>query len=544
VTAFDADVCIVGAGPAGLALAQALAGSGVQVVLLEAGNDREAQLDEAIHAVGEEAYPQSHVSQTRAAMLGGTSGLWSYRMNNVDDDPDGGERGCRYAPMDPIDFESRPEIPHSGWPITRADLDQWYERAQPVCGLGRYDYRPAGWSSADAGPLPLDPTLVESQMFQFGPGSAWRGDVVGKLRSQPNVSILTETAVTRLETDPAGSRVIAVHYRRGETAGTIRARSTVLAAGGIENSRLLLLSDREVRGGLGNGTGQVGRYWMEHPQVRGGMLVSPKTAELGAKLRLYDAHWQGGSKVMAKLSVAPERMRHEGLLSTSALLLPREEVLASPAVQAFTALRSPTAQRATPAYRARLAARIAMGAPDLVTARRAIAEQPGLDLSGWAGRPDAGHFRVFEIVHQTEQSPDPDNRITLSGETDQHGRRMPILHWRWTVEDRRRITRSRNLYAEAFNRAGLGKVIQRDWDHGQPRMVGGNHHHLGGTRMSADPAHGVVDADTKVHGVANLFVAGSSVFPSGGSVNPTLTIVALSLRLADHLRQQLATLPD
>jgi choline dehydrogenase-like flavoprotein len=167
--------------------------------------------------------------------------------------------------------------------------------------------------------------------------------------------------------------------------------------------------------------------------------------------------------------------------------------------------------------------------------------QPGLDLNGWSGRADAGRFRVFELVHQTEQSPDPENRITLSYDTDEFGRRTSILHWRWRDEDRRRITRARDLYAQAFARSGLGRLIQGDWDRGQPRMVGGNHHHLGGTRMSADPRTGVVDVDAKVHGVAGLYVAGSSVFPAGGSVNPTLTIVALALRLADHVATTLQT---
>ena len=534
----QADVCLIGAGPAGLSLALALSAAGVRVALLEGAPAGTVSPLTDVRLEGEQAYPQGDIGQTRAASLGGTAGLWSYRMSNDDDQP----RGCRYAPLDPIDFEARDEVAHSGWPLTRADLDPWYARAQSLCGLGRFDYDPAGWSSSEAPVLPLDPDLVESQMFQFAPASVWTTDAVRTLRARPGVVLLTDANVTGLQADRAGTRVTAVRWQRSDgTTGTVQARCTVLAAGGIENSRLLLLSDREVRGGLGNGTGQVGRYWMEHPQVRGGLLVGP--AGLGAGLRLYDAHWQDGSKVMAKLSIHPDRVRREGLLSTSALLLPRDDVLAGPAVQAFTAIRSPSGRAASPVARAVLAARIAIGVRDLLTARRVMAVHPGLDHSGWAARPDAGRFRVFEIVHQTEQSPDPDNRIRLGRDTDRFGRRLPVLHWRWSAEDRRRITRSRDLYAEGLAAAGFGEVIQRDWDEGRPRMVGGNHHHLGGTRMSTDPATGVVDADARVHGVANLFVAGSSVFPGGGSVNPTLTIVALSLRLAAHLQSHLQRSP-
>ena len=547
VSVSEADVCVVGAGPAGLALAGALADAGVRVVLVEGG--REVRHLGDVLAEGQDAYPQDDVTRTRAGGLGGTAGIWSYRITNLDHqggDPDAGPRGCRYAPMDPVDFEARAEVPHSGWPLTRADLDPWYERAQPVCGLGRYDYSPAGWSTAARQPLPLPPELVETQMFQFGPASAWTVEALGRLRAADGVRIITGARVGELETDAAGGRVTAVHWR-GEDGGSgvVRARCTVLAAGGIENSRLLLLSDRHVRGGLGNGADQVGRCWMEHPLVRGGLLVAPAGAGLGGLLGLYDAHVSDGStKVMAKLSIAPDLVRAEGLLSTSALLLPRDDVLASPAVQAYTAVRSPSGRRAGLASRAVTAARVLVGARDLLTARRVMATHLGLDHNGWSTAPGAERVRVFEVLHQTEQSPDPDNRIVLSDATDRFGRRLPVLRWRWTDDDRRRITRSRDLYGQAFARAGLGRMIQTDWDGGRPRMLGGNHHHMGGTRMSAGPRTGVVDADARVHGVTNLFVAGSSVFPAGGSVNPTLTVVALSLRLADHLLTALPTLPE
>jgi choline dehydrogenase-like flavoprotein len=539
-----ADVCLVGAGPAGLSLAIALAFAGVQVVLIEGGGAGITQPLDDVRLEGEAAYPQSHISQTRASGLGGTSGLWSYRMSNLGDNPDAGERGCRYAPLDPIDFEARPEVPHSGWPLTRADLDPWYAKAQEAAGLGRFDYTPAGWSSPQAQPLRLDPRLVETQMFQFASGKNWTADAVNTLRASFAVKILSDTNVTELETDPTGGQVTAVHWRRDDgSTGVVNARATVLAAGGIENSRLLLLSDRQVRGGLGNGRDQVGRYWMEHPLVRGGLLVSSPEAGMGTKLGLYDAFWQDGNKVMGKLSVAAERMRAEGLLSTSALLIPRDEILAGPAFQAYTAARSPSGRSASLATKTLMRARIATGAADLLAARKAMAGQPDLDLNGWARRPGADRYRVFEIVHQTEQSPDPDNRIVLATDKDRFDRRIPVLKWRWTTEDRDRITRSRDLYAQAFAQAGLGEMIQKDWDQGRPRLLGGNHHHMGGTRISTDPSTGVVDADLKVHGVSNLFVAGSSVFPSGGSVNPTLTIVALSLRLAAHVKQTLPSLP-
>ena len=541
----EADVCIVGAGPAGLSVAEVLSSAGVRVVLLEGGTEGAWRQLADVRSDGEDAYPQSSVKETRGSGIGGTAGQWSYRMSNVDADAEAGERGCRYAPMDPIDFEQRAEVPHSGWPLSRSDLDPWYAKAQKISGLGEFAYHPNSWSTPQAQPLDLDPGLVETQMFQFAPASNWIDRVAGELRTRAGVLILTDANVTRLEVDTPGTTVTGVHYARSAGAGgSVRARAVVLATGGIETARLLLMSDDRISGGLGNSKDQVGRFWMEHPLVRGGMLVARPAGRLAERLKLYDAHWQGTTKVMAKLSIAADRMRKEGLLSTSCLFLPRHEVIAGGTVQAYNEIRSPSGRGSGLAHKALLGTRIALGAPALFNARKVIAAQPGLDHSGWSSAPDAGRFRVFEVIHQTEQSPDPDNRIMLDRRTfDRFGRPMPLLRWRWTPEDRRRITRSRNLYADALASAGLGDFVQTDWENGQPRMIGGNHHHLGGVRMSADPSNGVVDVNAKLHELSNLFVAGSSVFPSGGSVNPTLTIVALSLRLGSHLVKELPNLP-
>ena len=564
----EADVCIVGGGPAGLAVALGLIGTGLRLVMLEAGGAGAGSGPDGpgaplgrVRVEGEDPYPQSSIDETRGTGLGGTATLWSFRMaadraepadseaagangaNGANGNAKAAGRGCRYAPLDPIDLARRDDVPHSGWPLTRAVLDPWYARAQTAAGLGPFAYSPESWGGDDAPPLDLAHGTVTSSMFQFGPATAWTEDAVARLRADGGVRILTGAVVTRLETERGGEddrAVRAVRFRAGGQAGEVRARAVVLAAGGIENSRLLLLSDGEgAPRGLGNAYDQVGRYFMEHPLVRGGLLVVDPVGGLPGRLRLYDAHWKSGSLVMAKLALTEETVRHRGLVSTSVLLLPRDGAFAEPGVRAFQELRSPSAVAAGTGHRARLAVRAGLGAPGLLRARRAIAAQPGVDDAGWTRRPGAAgiaNVKVLEMLHQTEQTPDPANRLLLGDSRDEHGRRTAVLHWRWGAEDRRRVTAARDLYAAAFAQAGYARLVGGDWDRGQPRMIGGNHHHLGGTRMSRDPRDGVVDADCRVHGVRNLFVAGSSVFPTGGSVNPTLTIVALALRLAAHLR--------
>jgi choline dehydrogenase-like flavoprotein len=142
---------------------------------------------------------------------------------------------------------------------------------------------------------------------------------------------------------------------------------------------------------------------------------------------------------------------------------------------------------------------------------------------------------------QAEQAPNPDSRVTLGTRRDRFGLPVARVDWRPAPSDRASIRASQEAVDEALRAAGLGHVEFMLGDEHPPALLEGNFHHLGTTRMHTDPARGVVDADCRVHGVRNLYVAGSSVFPTYGCSNPTLTVVALALRLADHLKKQLAS---
>jgi choline dehydrogenase-like flavoprotein len=155
--------------------------------------------------------------------------------------------------------------------------------------------------------------------------------------------------------------------------------------------------------------------------------------------------------------------------------------------------------------------------------------------TGWSrlrGKPR--RFAALELLLNLEQAPDPDNRVTLDAACDRFGLPKPTLHWRWRALDQANLVRLRALVADELERHGLGRVEVADAPP-DPNA----HHHMGTTRMHRDPRRGVVDEHTRVHGLSNLYVAGSSVFPTSGFANPTLTLVALSLRLADHLEKQL-----
>ena len=155
--------------------------------------------------------------------------------------------------------------------------------------------------------------------------------------------------------------------------------------------------------------------------------------------------------------------------------------------------------------------------------------------------PPVEQPRTFHLMTRQEQAPNPLSRVTLSPERDALGMPRARLDWRLTELDRRSFRAFYEVLGREMGRAGIGRVQMRDWvlaaaDSPWPSSLGGGWHHMGTTRMHPDPKQGVVDADCRVHGIANLWVAGAAVYPTAGCVNPTLTLVALTLRLSDHLK--------
>jgi choline dehydrogenase-like flavoprotein len=532
----EADVCIVGAGPAGLATACALIDSGRSVVLLEAGADQaDTTTLPRLELDHEDPYPHGDVGTSRAAMVGGSAGLWAFQMIAAGDSAARSLAGCRYLPLQPLDFTARPAIGTPGWPINAADLDPWYEAAHQLCGLGPYRYDTEFWSDERAQPLPLEGTGVVSSMFQFGPASAWTVDARARLEAAANVTVRTDARVQWLECSPQGHRVSGVRVSSAEGGELVAARSVVLAAGGLETVRLLLDTGRHGDQVPGDEGGLVGAGFMEHPLVRGGLLLTDPDADVIRRLSLYATRRVRGTYVSGKLTLDDDLVAAEGLLACSALLVPRDTSYGSAGGQALARLRSPSGRRDPWPVKAGNVLRLLFGAPSVARAVLAARRQPTIDRADWSEIESGSRYSVFELLHQTEQGPDPGNRLTLADERDELDRSTLRLSWHWTVEEQQQVGRSRDLFARAFRERGIGVVMNTDWDDGRPRLLGGTHHHLGTTRMSADPAQGVVDPQCRVHGTENLFVASGSVFPSAGFVNPTLTVVALALRLGAQL---------
>ncbi len=539
---FFVDVCIVGAGAAGITLAHALVKSGLTVVLAEAGDVAPATDGSAFD--GEVMTPRHPpLDLYRSRCFGGTTALW----------------GGRCAPLDPLDFEVRPWVPFSGWPIGWSDLEPAYRRASAYCDLGAF-----AWDVASGLPhrppemIPgfRDHIVLSETIDRFGPpvrfGERYRPDLT---RSRKIRVLLNATAI-RLCLDPAGTRLERVLF--ASDAGrrfTVAARITVLAAGGLETTRLLLVSDDVCPAGVGNGHGLVGRFYMCHLQGKSATLC------LRRDLRGVVYHYERDSEGVycrRKLRIAAADQRARGLMNFVARL----EHPAIPDARHGNGILSAmylSRHLLKPEYARKLAETGLNGGT--APPRRAdllrhmwnvLADGPAVlrFAASWVPkrrfakrRPPyvalPGKDNVFHLDYYAEQAPNPDSRVVLSDRTDCFGCRRLRVDWRTMARDHDSVVESFRLIQSRLGAAGVGKLdYDEDYVRTQFSAIGG--HHMGTARMADHPSRGVVDSSGKVFGVDNLFIASSAIFPTCGYASPTLTLVALALRLADHLKERLA----
>jgi choline dehydrogenase-like flavoprotein len=514
----ETDVCIVGAGPAGISVARELVGNGASVLVLESGGRGVERRAQRLNRGQSAGYPIHRLHQSRVRAFGGTSRHWLRP----------GDETWAARPLDPVDFEVRPGIRYSGWPFDRSDLDPYYVHAQALCRLGPFDYDPGRWADpARTPPLPLPPGPVETTLFHHGT-SDFDGYYQELVRA-PNVTLLLHASAVELATGEDPGRVDRVEVRRDDGSRSfVRARLVVLAAGGIENPRLLLLSRLAHRRGLGNDHDLVGRFFAERLSARTGYIV-PATPDLIGRTGFYPVHAAApGVQMQGALRVGDAAQRERQLLNCAFFLVTRDLSFTAEAVRSVATLVKARRRRPLPAELLGHVGNVVTGLGPLGAVARAR-------LRG----ADAARG-VLAMRVQAEQAPNPDSRVTLGTRRDRFGLPVAQVDWRPAASDRASIRASQEAVDTALRAAGLGHVEFMLGDEHPPVLLEGNFHHLGATRMHPDPAMGVVDADCRVHGVRNLYVAGSSVFPTYGCSNPTLTVVALALRLADHLKKRLA----
>ncbi|MGJ7452147.1 FAD-dependent oxidoreductase [Aquipuribacter sp. MA13-13] len=507
----EADVCVVGAGPAGLTLADALTRRGLTVLLLEAGPADVPAGGLDVTGTTSTGLPYAPAA-TRSAGVGGSALRWSVET------PRGG-RHVRLHELDDDDLDGSED-----WPLSSADLAPFYARARQLTGLtprGTEDGRPLGEG-------------LEAREYVFAPAAVFTEQLPRELRDRSQVRLLTGCRVLEVVSSGEPATVTGFRCVHAGRRLLVRARAYVLAAGALENARLLLVSREQQPQGLGNGQDVVGRYFMEHPHVATGVVRVDRG--LDAVLAPWDVRDDGGPR-QTKLALPSWLRREHDLLNAAWKLKPgtvdgpvglgHDGQASQASVDRWRDLRS------------------ADPPGPLSVLRRPGAVLPVVtDVAGHAVRrvlaADHRARDVLRVHVMAEQEPSRSSRLTLSDVPDEDGVPTADLHWQLTAHDQESAATAGRMVAARLGRLLGHEVVSLLGPEGFVDPEGGAHH-IGTTRMGRDPALSVVDPHCRVHHVRNLWVAGSSVFPRSGAANPTLTLLALALRLGDRLADELPT---
>lgn len=535
------DVCVIGAGPAGITLAREFLGTQITVNVLESGGDvHDADVQKLSEGELSGHVYEPHES-THMRQIGGTANHFILRMTD-------NEFGYRYTPLDEIDFEQRDYFPHSGWPFKKSELDPYYTRIQEICGIGHYDYTAKYWSRGNYELIPFDESKAYSSVFMFGPTKKFSKEFPEQIAESANVNLYAFATVVELICDDSGENVKTAVVRRFDGQEIyFSAKHFIIAANALQTPRLLLNSTRQHAKGIGNQHDNVGRYFMDHHLVPSGNFVmhDPKTIN---RMAFYDMQGIDGASILGRLNLATEKIQQEGLRNFSAMLFPMPWNAADlEAMNSFNHLKvqlrwhwdrwpKDLGKHLMNIFRGRnrvfraIYENVRYGVPFLV----------GLGRGGWSRiANNEKKYDRLEVLALVEVSPNPENRVTLVDDKDALGCQKIKLHYLCSEDDIASVKCAQKIVGEAFEATGLGYYEPPKVAADVMKTLTGTHHMMGTTRMSDDPKVGVVDRDCCVHGMNNLFIAGSAVFPTGGYANPTLTNLALSIRIADKVKSLL-----
>ena len=532
-TTFQTDLCIIGAGAAGISIALEFLSKSYNVILLESGGIRSDSMTQSLYDGKNVGLSYDRLDEARCRYFGGSTNCW------------GGH--CR--PLDSLDFKKRDGVPNSGWPIGKEELQPYYERSHSLLNLGPFEYDEGKWAQKMTKDhlflFPLDRQSLNNVISQIRPPAKF-GDIYrAQLSEAGNIKVMLFSNATEIQTNDTATTVTGVRVRTlSGKSFTISARVVVLAAGGIENARLLLLSNQTQKMGLGNGRDLVGRYFMDHPRIRSDIV---RINAQQRHRRLYDAtmvlshagYFSGQARIAAHVAPTSQCQRKLLIPNSRTYLVARYTSGMSKSYLALRAISRQVRGRARFGYPFGDMARAIIRAVPAI-----VGNAPGAIVGILDVRLNPRFVkRDFELETIIEPIPNYDSRVTLSSarDRDRLGLHKVEVDWRLTERDKLHFISLRKLLTEEMTRQGVLQFVGEPVDLAEmwPKNIVGCWHHMGTTRMDSDRTKGVVDANCRVHGISNLFVAGSSVFPTVGSDLPTITIVALALRLAGELEATL-----
>ncbi|MFO1038929.1 MAG: GMC family oxidoreductase [Geminicoccaceae bacterium] len=508
----EADIVIIGGGVAGITLALELANSKLSVIVAESGGH---DLEWETQALSEGAVTGTEyfaLEACRLRYLGGSSNHWDNRSYIF------GE----------VDFAERPWVPWSGWPIGIDHLLPFYARAMPYAQLGPRPTPPDEMDGLAHLSLARRTDQLSDLLFYDHLGETRFGTRYrSRLEAAPNVRVLLHANVTGLPTTPDMRQIAPLEARTLEGKRvTLRGTRYVLACGGLENPRLLLASDDRARAGVGNENDLVGRFFMEHMNAE---IVEGVALDNVSWMEAYRYRYSPeGTSMVRNFRLNRAVQEQHGLVDIT-----MQVQFLEPTEDTGGAALSRLWRRTQKVVKGSVGHDLL----DVVT-----------DLRGTLGwlhdaveyrRPAIPVGQPFQLYAQGETAPNPDSRVTLSNDRDALGMRKIDLDWRPSPIDAHSLRMTAQIAAAELTKAGLARVRIPDWltdEAGFFDPIRPGYHHMGTTRMSDDPRRGVVDRDCKMHTIDNLYVAGSSVYPTSGPGTPTLTLITMAVRLADHLK--------
>lgn len=467
------DVCVYGSGPAGMTVARALAAKGKLVALLEGGGLDYSEESQSIYdgkSVGN-IQDWNALRTCRLRFFGGTSNHWTGRCGI----------------FDPVDFESRDYHGLPGWPIGRDEILGFLPKALEIVDIPANAF-PAAQQAIASNRFHVSGYALSTPPTRFGE------KYLNEIRSSSRIHAYINANLVNIGLRETGGALAGTEVRNFKGGiFNFAADQHVLALGAIENARILLNADKQLKDGIGNHSGMVGRCFMEHFNVAYGRFVTESQQAMGRSM---------------VLNPTADLMRAHGIgngvlafdTNSEAVMYGRLKVLKKEVRDAICRSESVTA----------------------ISRKFRDFDCPGDGV----------------ISSMIEQSPNLDSRVTLDSEHDPFGLRRAKLNWVMSDADRKTIRVLGIEAAKEMARMKFARIQLKDFildEHMEIADTGNHAHQMGTTRMSSDPRFGVVDANCRVHGVSNLYIAGSSVFPTGGGINPTLTIVMLALRLGEHI---------
>jgi len=524
-SSISADVCVVGAGAAGITIARSLAADGARVCLLESGGfDIDEQVQE-LYDLDNIGYPVRDNFMSRVRFFGGSCNLWAGRSMR----------------LSPIDFEQRDWVPNSGWPVSYEDIEPYYAAAECLLRLPTF----ADFTDIDriAGIGKCERAVFESAdsaaaVATWGIKPMRFGKVFKReLKRSKAIDVYLNANVTEIiPVEGSGAIERLVVKTLDQRKITVAARTFVLAAGGLENARLLLASTAQNESGVGNENDLVGRYYLDHPRAIYGRVQVNSSMPLpyltGIPLT--------SGKIQFGIATSDRYQREHNSLNCYASLEPALSEFAETQYGRSINVLKVLLRKGHAGSRFRLSDAEMSNVRDLIyvlTPKEIMPHfvyRPYALLKQWVRRRRP--LKNLSIINYCEQVPDPESRVTLGPDVDALGMRKLRLRWRVGDDERRSVAILHEAIGKLLNENGIGE-LQSDTDKLEELQFTDASHHIGTTRMSESPKTGVVDRNCRVHGVDNLYICSSSVFPTGGYANPTSTIVALTLRLADHLKQ-------